>query len=475
MARFLLVAVLALSAVWPCGAAELSREDAEAALHKAVDFFRIEVSAQGGYVWRYSADLARREGEGKATPLMVWVQPPGTPTIGQAYLDLYELTGDTYYLEAAQETAHALVKGQLQSGGWDYRIEYDPKARGRYAYRTPGGKADGRNTTTLDDNTTQAALRYLMKVDRVLDFKDEAIHEAVMYALDCLLKAQYPNGAWAQRYAEFPDPAKCPVKRASYPAEWSRTFPSKDYKSYYTFNDGTLADMIRVMFLAEEVYGDAKYGASARKGGDFILLAQMPEPQPAWAQQYNVDMHPAWARKFEPPAVTGGESHSALSALMNLYRETGDEKYLEPIPRAIQYMKSSELPGKKMARFYELKTNKPLFFTKDYKLTYSSADMPTHYSFLFNARMGPMEAEYNALKKNGPPKKAAAKRKKPKMTADLAKRARAAVDGLDERGAWVHAGPLRYHGADDPTTHVIDSRTFVNHVRALGEFIAASK
>ena len=50
---------------------------------------------------------------------------------------------------------------------------------------------------------------------------------------------------------------------------------------------------------------------AARRGGDFILLAQMPEPQPAWAQQYNARMEPAWARRFEPASITGGESVGA--------------------------------------------------------------------------------------------------------------------------------------------------------------------
>ena len=62
------------------------REDAAKALRKAVDYFRTQVAVQGGYVWRYSEDLSRREGEGKASATTAWVQPPGTPTIGLAYL-----------------------------------------------------------------------------------------------------------------------------------------------------------------------------------------------------------------------------------------------------------------------------------------------------------------------------------------------------------------------------------------------------
>ena len=43
-----------------------------------------------------------REGEGRANETTVWVQPPGTPSIGMAFLDAYEATGDPTYLEAAR-------------------------------------------------------------------------------------------------------------------------------------------------------------------------------------------------------------------------------------------------------------------------------------------------------------------------------------------------------------------------------------
>ena len=282
-----------------------TKAEAAAALRKAAAFFREQVSVQGGYLYRYSEDLSLREGEGKATATMAWVQPPGTPSVGEAFLIAYERTGEEYYLDAAVETARALMKGQLESGGWDYRIEFDPLKRPQYAYRTNAGESGVKagNVTTLDDDNTQAAVRLLMHVDRTLKFKDESIHEAVLFALESLLKAQYPNGAWPQRYSAPPRPEDFPVLSASFPNEWPRTWPNEKYASYYTLNDDTLADCMATMFEAAEIYGDARYHDAARRGGDFLILAQMPEPQPAWCQQYNAQMQPAWARKFEPPAT----------------------------------------------------------------------------------------------------------------------------------------------------------------------------
>ena len=254
----------------------LTRDQAASALRKAVAFFRDHVSSEGGYLWRYSADLTRQEGENRATASTAWVQPPGTPTVGEALLFAFEATGDKVTLEAARQTGQALVQGQLQSGGWDYRIEFDPTARLRYRYRIDDDRPGARNVTTLDDDTTQSALRFLMHLDHTLNFEDDQIHAAAECALTSLLVAQYPNGAWPQRFSEPPDPAEYPIRKAGYPASWSRTHPKHDYRSYYTFNDNTIEDMVSTLFQAEEIYDQPRYGQAAQKAGSFILLAQMP-------------------------------------------------------------------------------------------------------------------------------------------------------------------------------------------------------
>src|SRR5688572_18668371 len=112
------------------------RDEASRALRRACEFFRNEVAVEGGYVWRYSLDLSRREGEGDAGRRAAWVQPPGTPAVGLAFLEAHEATCDRFYLDAAVEAARCLLRGQLRSGGWTYRIELDPGARARFAYRS---------------------------------------------------------------------------------------------------------------------------------------------------------------------------------------------------------------------------------------------------------------------------------------------------------------------------------------------------
>lgn len=451
-------------------------------MRKAADFYRQKVSTEGGYHYFYTADLSYGRSESAEGPTQVEVQREATPAVAFAYLDAYDATGDRAFLDHARAAAHALVRGQLCTGGWDYLIEFDPQKRKQYEYRSDDNcGADKHGVTNLDDNVTQAAVRVLMRVDKALNFSDSSVHEAARFALDKLMAAQYPVGAWPQRFKKLPDFSKFPVKRASYPDSWSRTWPGPDYQSHYTFNDNTIADAIDMMLEAARIYNEPRYRASAEKGGEFILRAQMPDPQPAWAQQYDAEMHPAWARVFEPPAVTGGESQGVMRILMTLYRETGNRKYLEPIPRALEYLKRSEVPrgtaeifqrmppGPIVARFYELKTNRPLYITKGtrinaaglgskildgYEISYSPDSVITHYNVLTSGRdLASIEEDYRKLAPADPktvrrPDRLHglspwSERPRPKSDpAALAAEVKRLIESMDERGAWTKMGTI---------------------------------
>jgi len=453
------------------------RESVLRAMRKAADFYRTKVSTEGGYHYYYTSDLSYGRSESAEGPTQVEVQREATPIVALAYLSAWDATGDKQYLEYARAAAHALVRGQLCSGGWDYLIEFDAAKRKQYQYRSDRNCGESlRGVTNLDDNVTQGALRVLMRVDQELQFADAAIHEAALYALDKLMAAQYPIGAWPQRFKQPPDHARFPVKQASYPDSWPRKWPGPDYMSHYTFNDNTTADAIDMMLEAARIYGDARYKASAEKGGQFILLAQMPDPQPAWAQQYDRDMHPAWARVFEPPSVTGGESQGIMRMLMTLYRETGDRKYLAPIPKALDYLKRSFVTptrdevfrrlgdGPVLARFYELKTNRPIYITKGsrlsasglgsrmvdgYELSYTPESVITHYGVLISGReLASIEEDYKRVAAAGPKTlRRPDKLRSLSPWSDGMRRARERSPGLgqlisslDERGAWTKTG-----------------------------------
>ena len=457
-----------------------TRQAVTNALHHAVRFFRNHASANGGYVFQLSADLSKREGEGKVSSATAWIEPPGTPAVGLAFLQAYRRCKDPILLEAAKETAEALRQGQLESGGWDNRIEFATRERAKYAYRTgmkTNHKDKLRNTTTFDDNKSQSAIRFLMELDDELNHTLQPTHEAAIYALDSVLKSQYPNGAWPQRFTESPNPSLYPVIKASVPEQWSREYPGKKYSDFYTLNDNTICDLIELLLDAADIYQRPDYRDSACRGGDFLILAQLPEPQPGWAQQYDKDMHPAWARKFEPPAITGGESQRVMRTLMRLYRRTARhiknaERFLKPLDSAIPYYRRSELESGQLARFYELHTNQPLFFTKEYKLTHSSEDMPTHYAFLISSKLDSIEREFNTIRTASAPKTPqSASTLLPKRTDALDSKVTIILNSLDSRGAWVETGRMRYHGSDDTTTQVIRSDTFVTNLMSLATWL----
>lgn len=472
------LALLLASMPWPTatGADETNVElqaKAQATMRKAAEFYWHQVALRGGYVYYYSPDLSVRWGEGRASDQQIWVQPPGTPTVGLALLAAHRATGDTFYLEAAREAGEALIYGQLKSGGWQNCVDFDPQGQRLNLYRN--GKGRGANNSTLDDGITQTATRFMARLDETLKFKDPAVHESALVALDALLKAQFVNGAFPQIWTG-PVP-QTPVVMASYPNyDWRTEGRVKDYWNMYTLNDGLAGTVSEMLLAAGEVYKDARYQAALAKLGDFLILAQMPEPQPAWAQQYSREMHPIWARRFEPAAITGGESQDAMETLMKIYRGTGDKKYLEPIPRAVAWLKRSRLPDGRLARYYELKTNKPLYMTRsgdEYSLTYDDSDLPDHYGWKVASRLEAIEREFAALTTSG------AKGQEPgARSRAAADEVRRIIADLDPQGRWIsqYAGePLYGQPKFRPGEEYISSAIFSRNLELLSAYLTAGR
>ncbi len=439
---------------------------ATAAMKKAAEFYRTKAASHGGYVYYYSPDLSRRLGEGAATPEQIWVQQPGTPAVGLAFLKAYAATGDSYFLDGAREAAEALVYGQLESGGWTNAIDFDPKGSRVAQYRN--GKGRGRNYSSFDDGISQHALRLLMHVDRALGFKHAAIHEASEIARKTSCDAQFASGAFPQGWTGPVAPQ--PLAKANYPDyDWRTENRRKEYWDYPTLNDDLALHLSAALEDAWLIYHHERCRQALSKLGDFLVRAQMPEPQPAWAQQYDHEMRPIWARKFEPPAIAGRESLGAMETLLRVHRVSGDPRYLAPIPSALAYLKRSLLPDGKLARYYELKSNKPLFMTADYRLTYNDADAPKHYGWKTESRIAEVEAAYRAAKAGAPvPAKA---------KVDSAQAAKIVRD-LDTDGKWLVA----YEGQGlvgqpkfKPGERFISSEVFCENLTVLSEFVTASR
>lgn len=421
--------VLAAHAGWALDQQLVARADA--ALRKCVTYLTEQVSYRGGYGGSYLEDLSDQWGEGHILRHQIWLQPPGTPATGEAFLAAWRATGDDFYLQAARQVADALVWGQLACGGWDYVVDFSRAGEEAYYYRHNQGSADpkltsGANVGTFDDNTSQACLRLLMAVDQALEGQDQAVRDAVAAGLAWVLQAQYEHGGFPQRY---------PLAR-------------RGYQNFTTYNDENMYHIMHLLMAALDQYQDPRLRQALERLGDFFLKSQLPEPQPVWAQQYDSDMRPAWARKFEPPSVTAGESAGVMRALITMAVYTGDEKYLEPIPRALEWYRRSQLPNGRWARFYELKTNRPLYFTFDngttYWLTYSDRDIPDHYSMNQSSFPTTVERDYNAIMAHGLANYIAANKPKELTTAQkiaaaeaLEAKVREVLAAQTPNGVWV--------------------------------------
>lgn len=436
MRRHFSTLVCALLFVPTFGRAQ-SRLEVESGMKKATRFFVEKIGRHGGYVYYTSPDLSRRLGEGTATESQIWVQPPGTPTVGIALVAAYKATGDRYYLDAARQAALALIHGQLESGAWTNLVDFDSGSRRAARYRNGKGNPKGRNFSSLDDDTSQSAIRFLCRLDEALEFKDQPVHQACVIALESLLQAQFPNGAFPQGWDESPAKADTPPNlQASYPShDWKTEGRIKEYWDCYTLNDDLAPDVTYTLLEAWRVYEDDRYLDALRRFGDFLILAQMPEPQPGWAQQYNYNMEPIWARKFEPAAISGRETEGVIEALLRIGVATRDKKYLSPIGPAIQWLKSSTLkPDNQLARYYELRTNRPLYMHRKgdlYQLTYDDSKLPRHYGWKTPSRVEHLETALDTIYDRKP----LPTRIFPGKDADPT--AGEILSSLDDTGAWI--------------------------------------
>jgi hypothetical protein len=451
--RRLLASLMLLGLVLPTSAQERPSADAvKTALRKATDYL-VSISTEGGYLWWYSADLKQRRGEEVATETQIWVQPPGTPSVGTAFLRAYEATKDETHLRAALGAANALVRGQLESGGWSYVIEFDPKLRKQWAYHTDSAASapdfkSRKNTTTFDDNNTQSALTFLMTfLDVATNLPPEQlkpVRAALDFGLSRMLDAQYPVGAWPQRFTGQPhDPAKHPIRPATIATNWPRQWPRADYGGFYTLNDNTQSDCIRTMLAAYRRTGEKRFLEAAKRGGEFLILAQLPEPQPAWAQQYNYEMQPAWARAFEPPAVCAGESGGVVRTLGRLYLETGEEKFLEPIPAFFAWLNRSQLSSNRWARLYELGNNQPIYGDRDGEIHYTldeiSAERRRGYAWQGSFDLPETIAWYERVRSEGREKTLAAEERRNKPSRPNANAVATILSRQEASGRWTSA------------------------------------
>ena len=375
-------------------------DEAELVMMRATKYMVEDVSTNGGYLWYYLPDFSRQWGEMEAYKTMIWLQHPGTISMGHVFLDAYHATGDEYYYEAARKAASAVIWGQGYEGGWNYMVDFAGDRSLKHWYNTIG-KNGWRleefqhyyGNSTFDDDVTSDAARFLLRI--YLEKLDATFKPALDKAIAFILESQYPLGGWPQRY---------PLKY-----EYSKN-GNPDYTSYYTFNDDVIWENINFLIQCYLTLGEERLLDPINRGMNFYLISQ--HASGGWGQQYDMDLNPVGARSYEPKALLPGATFENAMLLLNFYSITGNKKYLNQVPAAIEWLENTRLPETQTQSgrythptFVEVETGTPIFVHRKgsnvnhgtYYFDYRDEKLLSHYGGKGHIRIEELKQEYTSL------------------------------------------------------------------------------
>jgi PelA/Pel-15E family pectate lyase len=285
-----------------------------------------------------------------------------------------------YKSAEARAVADSVIQYQSPQGGWPKSTNLATPPRTPDDIPPPGrGRAN-----SLDNEATTLPMAFIARMVHVTG--ESKYRDSFLRGVDYLLAAQYPNGGWPQFW---------PLR--------------KGYYSRITYNDGA---MIRVMTILRDVAGgqppydfvDApRQGRAAdavKRGIDCILKTQIKQDgrRTAWCAQHDEKtLEPAWARSYEPPSLSGAESVGIIRFLMSIEEPTPE--IIAAIEDAVAWFRSVAMKGVRLesirqndgrrerwlvpypdapplwARFYELRTNRPLYLDRDSVFRYDFAEI----------------------------------------------------------------------------------------------------
>ena len=336
-----------------------------------------------------AADRAALAAERKG--LAAWPAPPASNGNGAASMPL-DKPADWYAGDTALVIARNILSYQTPAGGWGKNQPRDT------APRQPGQSFVADNSPkkppppddfdkphdpqwsyvgTIDNDATITEIRFLAKVAAALPGDaGQAYRLGAERGVRYLLAAQFPNGGWPQVW---------PLQGG--------------YHDAITMNDNAVTDVAELMGAVAR--GEAGLGvlpaalkaeaAAAEKRAVQLLLAtqiRIDGKLSLWAQQHDaLTLAPASARNYEPPALSSTESAHALGYLMSLPQpspavvdavRSGIAMLRTLAVRDRAWMKVDEAQGRRLvvqpgagplwARYYDVKTLKPVFGDRDKSL-----------------------------------------------------------------------------------------------------------
>lgn len=288
----------------------------------------------------------------------------------------------------ARRIADTVVSFQTPAGGWGKNQDRagPQRLRGQswvIAEKLPTYAADDiksldsrwRYVGTIDNNATVAELRFLARVQAQLPGAEGNSYRAALdKGLRYLLAAQYPNGGWPQIY---------PLQGG--------------YHDAVTFNDGAVSRTATLMLDVATRKGDfafagpelaAQAAVAAARAREVILRSQVVigGKRTIWGQQHDaLTLAPVGARNFEPVALSSDESADLLLFLMQQPERSPEVR--AAVAAGIAWLEAHALhdiewprkaagpegrrlvakpgAGPLWARFYDIRTGKPIFGDRD--------------------------------------------------------------------------------------------------------------
>jgi len=287
------------------------------------------------------------------------------------------------------EIADNILLYQRDNGGWPKN--YDMLAILTEEEKDILIKAKSDLHTTFDNTTTYSHIECLAKVYEVT--KVEKYKDACLRGIDFTLSAQYSNGGWPQFF---------PLQ--------------KNYSRHITFNDDAIVGIMKMLkdIIDNKAYysfvdSDRRQKAKAAfdKGLDCILKCQIKDDGvlTAWCQQHDEnDLAPAKARAYELPSICNREGTGIVLFLMSI--DNPSPEIINSVQSAVKWFEDSKIIGIRVedfntppvkfplrtlttdkrvvqdpnappiwARFYELKTHRPLFSNRKSEVFYSMAEV----------------------------------------------------------------------------------------------------
>ena len=410
------------------------RATAVDAMKRAAQHMDQNVSYRGGYVWQYLPDLSVSWGEMEAKRSMCWIQPPGTPTAGHAFLDAYHATSDELFYNAAVRTAQALMEAQHPAGGWNYIYDFAGEDSLKHWYETIG--ANGwrleefqhyYGNATFDDAGTAVSSQFLLRM--YLEKKDAQFKPALDKAIEFVLAAQFTggvaDGGWPQRWPVNPDAvSSMPLPNPSQlPAGATAGMEDGDYTTMVTFNDDVAGENIKFLLMYVSGLGETRLLPNITRAMECLRTLQQPGPQAGWGLQHlATDRNgrpagsPAAARTYEPRSLATHTTQTNVLQLFNYFRLTGDRKYLARVPEAIAWLNTCKLTAQQIAEnpllngrthptFIELGTNVGRFVHRygsniwngAYYHDHDHRNTLSHYSAGRNINLTNLQTTYDTL------------------------------------------------------------------------------